>query len=269
MSKSYFFVTILILFVHKVCSQKDSVRIYQVQYERTLDFNDGLDPLVVLEKYTKFIEFNKSLYAKMGDSINTTKIIGDKDDDTTFTFKPDGKNISVVFKDYGKRTFYSKHEIAYKYFVIKDSLDIFDWKILDKTKEILGLTCQMATMNFRGRIYNAWFATELPTGGPWKYDGLPGMILEIKSLDNFISYKAIAFSSRLVKLEELVNPFMLKNMLTWEEFKVLYRKKAIELTSFRPNENSLGIKSSRGGIEMYIDEDDMEYNAALRRLSNN
>lgn len=263
---------ILLLFLactNYVCSQQDSIHLYQIQYKRTLDFNDGLNPFIIDEEYTKFIEFNRSLYARINKSENSKTIIEDSEDDTFLTFVPSGKNTSVVFKNYEDRTLYSKHEVAYKYFVVEDSLDIFNWEIMESSKEILGFTCQMATMNFRGRDYVAWFTTALPIGGPWKYDGLPGMILELNSIDNFISYEATGLINKIVHIEAIENPFNLKKSITWDEFKALYKKKAIELTSFTPNENTLGITSSRGGIEMYIDEDDIEYNEALKRISNN
>ena len=51
--------------------------------------------------------------------------------------------------------------------------------VVDSTKTILGYECTMATCEYRGRKWTAWFAVDVPIqDGPWKLSGLPGLILE-------------------------------------------------------------------------------------------
>lgn len=53
------------------------------------------------------------------------------------------------------------------------------WIIGDSTKQILGHTCRKAECDFQGRHWIAWFAVDIPIkDGPWKLNGLPGLILE-------------------------------------------------------------------------------------------
>lgn len=257
----------LLLAFSNIYSQLDSINVYQVEYLKKLTFDDDpSNPFFSSCEYVKFIELNKSIYKQKFGRNNDDTLIKDKNDDTVINFSPSGKNISVVFKDYKKDERYSKHEVAYKYFVVKDKLNTFNWKILSDSKRILGYNCQLATMDFRGRKYEAWFTTDLPVGGPWKYDGLPGMILEIKSIDDFIAFKATGIKNAVVKSENIKNPFKLKNFLKWNEFTALYKRKALELIDYRPNKNYVGVESSLGGIEFYIDKDDKEYNKAIKKL---
>ena len=73
------------------------------------------------------------------------------------------------------------------YYSLKTN-DIQHWKISDETKNIGNFKAQKATANFGGRHWEAWFSTELPfSEGPYKFRGLPGLILELKdSNENYL-----------------------------------------------------------------------------------
>ncbi|TKD61014.1 GLPGLI family protein [Flavobacterium sp. ASW18X] len=269
MVKKLYPLLVLLACALNLYAQQDSINIYQIQYERLLTFEDDPTPIKTIYDYTKFIELDKSICNINSKNKNGNLLEEDDADDSILYFTPSGSKLSMVYKDYKENELYTKGEVAYKYFVIKDRLDIFNWKIEEATKDILGFICQKATMDFRGRKYEAWFSSKLPVGGPWKYDGLPGMIMELKSLDNFIAFKAIGVKSDVKLLTSLENPFDTSKILNWAEYKALYKKKAIELLSYRPNENIGGIVSSRGGIETYIEDDDLEYNQALKNYYKN
>ncbi|MBE6177449.1 MAG: GLPGLI family protein [Rikenellaceae bacterium] len=57
----------------------------------------------------------------------------------------------------------------------------FDWQITSHQEEIAGYLCRQATTTFRGRQWTVWFTEELTEdAGPWKFSGLPGVILKAK-----------------------------------------------------------------------------------------
>ncbi len=61
-----------------------------------------------------------------------------------------------------------------------EEMDQFEWRILPETKKIKDFKVQKATTTFAGRDYIAWFTPEIPIAeGPYKFNGLPGLILEI------------------------------------------------------------------------------------------
>ena len=63
----------------------------------------------------------------------------------------------------------------------EEDLPEMDWKIQDETDTLLGYMVQKAVCSFRGRDYTAWFAPQLPMqAGPWKFSGLPGLILKVE-----------------------------------------------------------------------------------------
>lgn len=61
-----------------------------------------------------------------------------------------------------------------------EAMDQFEWEILPETRKIKDYEVQKATTSFAGREYVAWFTPEMPIAeGPYKFNGLPGLILEI------------------------------------------------------------------------------------------
>ena len=63
---------------------------------------------------------------------------------------------------------------------IEENVETPEWAIIpDSTTEILGYACQMATTQFKGRQWTAWYTEDIPIDeGPWKLRGLPGLILK-------------------------------------------------------------------------------------------
>ena len=77
------------------------------------------------------------------------------------------------------------------YYSLKTN-DIQHWKISDETKNIGNFKAQKATANFGGRHWEAWFSTELPfSEGPYKFRGLPGLILEMEDSTGTHAYKFV------------------------------------------------------------------------------
>lgn len=61
----------------------------------------------------------------------------------------------------------------------EESIPHIEWITTDSTMNIVGYECFMATADFHGRKWTAWFAPEIPVSdGPWKLCGLPGIILK-------------------------------------------------------------------------------------------
>lgn len=77
-------------------------------------------------------------------------------------------------------------------YAIVSQLPDFQWNIEKQTKSIKGYNCQLATGNWKGRTYHAWFTTDLPYSfGPWKLNGLPGIILEAADATNTIRFDCV------------------------------------------------------------------------------
>jgi len=112
--------------------------------------------------------------------------------DAISNIKEEGAWSYEVFKNYpqGKETVTDIASMLQGNFVYEEDLPVFDWKINSERQTILSYNCQKATVSFRGRDFIAWFAPDIPVpNGPWKFSGLPGLILKLSDSENNFVYE--------------------------------------------------------------------------------
>ncbi len=77
---------------------------------------------------------------------------------------------------------------------ISDSLFDMNWYFTSQRKTIGELPCQKAIALWRGRAYSAWFTEEIAIAeGPWKFGGLPGLIVELYDEERDLYWKLNSF----------------------------------------------------------------------------
>ncbi|WP_144283675.1 GLPGLI family protein [Chryseobacterium echinoideorum] len=101
----------------------------------------------------------------------------------------------------------------------------WNWKIVEENKEILGLKCQKATITKYGRNWVAYYTPAyLIPFGPYKFNNLPGLILEV--FDDKGDYHYTATSIEKFTKKYSVNRFMQPKIYSKTEY--LKVKKNIE-----------------------------------------
>ena len=79
----------------------------------------------------------------------------------------------------------------------------FNWKISNDKQKIGEYEAQKATTEFGGRKWTAWFTESIPfPDGPYKFSGLPGLIVKIEDADKNFSWVLTA-NKPLKEFEEL------------------------------------------------------------------
>lgn len=67
------------------------------------------------------------------------------------------------------------------------------WTIINESKIVQGHQCKKGVLTFGGRRWIAWYAVDIPiSDGPYKFYGLPGLILELASVDGDYKFKTTA-----------------------------------------------------------------------------
>ena len=97
------------------------------------------------------------------------------------------------------------------YYRYSEPFDEMSWVMTDSVKIIIGYECLQAKTTYHGRNWIAWFTPEIPIStGPWKFRGLPGIILEAYDSDRDYCFVATGIEK------------------TTEEIRPVYSKKQYE-----------------------------------------
>lgn len=113
--------------------------------------------------------------------------------------RPDGKRSKeYIYQNYPERGDVTVTDaVAMQWYDYNDDLHPQVWEVQDSLRIIDGYECYLATTDFRGRHWYAWFTTEIPIdNGPWKLGGLPGLILEAYDQNNHYHYSLLGFEQK-------------------------------------------------------------------------
>ncbi|MUP44698.1 GLPGLI family protein [Gramella sp. BOM4] len=111
-----------------------------------------------------------------------------------------------IFKNYQENELILAEKVFQYELKYKQDLNQIAWEIQPENKEMSGFSVQKATGTFAGRNYIAWFAPELPfPDGPYKFSGLPGLILKISDLQGHYEFRLIGFQELGKPVDKLLN----------------------------------------------------------------
>ncbi len=139
---------------------------------------------------SKFSDLNSIKSDSLTKIYNTQKRVTNEEFNKLFQMR--GKWNNVLIKDRDNKTIIVQDRVlnAYQY---DEKQPDFNWKLETETKIILGYNCNRATTQYRGRKYVAWYTTEIPiSNGPYVFEGLPGLIMEIEDSKDEFHFKAVA-----------------------------------------------------------------------------
>ena len=122
-------------------------------------------------------------------------------------------NSDYIIIDINNKSLYDKKFYSATSYYYEEPLPEFEWRVNDEISDtIIGYPCKTAECFFRGRHWKVWFSEELPMPyGPWKFHGLPGMILkaeDISGAHKFVAEEIVDNKCQICKyLKEPINYF--------------------------------------------------------------
>lgn len=130
-----------------------------------------------------------------------------------------------------------------------------DWVINeDSTKIILDYQCIMATTDYHGRKWAVWFTPEIPMqDGPWKFCGLPGLIMEASEPSGQHSFTVTGIEISTQPIFPIFNT----------EYEKMERKDMLRaLRHYRENSNAMfkaATGTELGGVDAPVTEETQKY----------
>lgn len=147
-------------------------------------------------------------------------------------------------------SFYFREHFLGEDLIVKEDMLKWNWEITEDTKMLGNFLCIKAITKFRGRTYEAWFTNNVPVSfGPWKFHGLPGLILEVREESNVLHIYASKINLSNKNNMKKVEASFYDNALTLEQYNI--RKLELLRESFR----KLSARLPQGSTPLVLDED--------------
>ncbi|MDR0954854.1 MAG: GLPGLI family protein [Rikenellaceae bacterium] len=138
-------------------------------------------------------------------------------------------------------------------YLYEETLLPIPWTLSSETKTILSYTCRKATATFRGRSYTAWFTTDIPiSSGPWKFGGLPGLILQIEDTQKHYVWECIGLEQLQPRKEAIKLYNNSYDPISREELDKIYRRYHKDRVAFRVALGIMVLTNSPDGTPVEI-----------------
>jgi GLPGLI family protein len=185
----------LLFFTSFLYSQSKEDKVYSITYLNT--FKDRISYNYPAKEYSRLlVNGNTSIYQIYNvmklDTLRKLGKVTESDKNKYFSYFKH----SIFIKE--KKLTYNDAIYKDQYFY-EEVID-YQWKIGNDVKTISGYECKNATLSYGGREWQAWFSLELPIdAGPYKFKGLPGLIIKITDSTKTYDFELYAIVERDLK----------------------------------------------------------------------
>lgn len=234
--KRYIFIIFLIAFYsfpsfsqqidpQKVIDYSELEIVYKLTYQQdSTDSNDlRMEYMILLIGNHKsiFLSYNNMLwikrYREAVERNQVQELFSSQDRPPASRFR------YSIYKNFPEGKVTTVDHLPGNHFRYEEYMDQFNWELTNQRKSILGFTAQKATTYYGGRVWVAWFTTDIQfSEGPYKFHGLPGLILKISDTKNHY-----VFEIESIQKTEPPQPinFIQRHYINTERAKFLRAKK--------------------------------------------
>lgn len=150
------------------------------------------------DSFTKFSDFASIKLDSLREIFSHQDFVDAKDLNQIMEYKILWGNITLKKLKDGTVTHQNRIKRLYEY---EEDIPDFKWQFEKGEKKILGHYCKKASVKYKGRNYIAWYSTEIPiNNGPYVFQGLPGLILEIGDLEGIFHFVAQGIDKKQIDI---------------------------------------------------------------------
>ena len=177
--KKIIFLILILVAVNKTTGQEITI-CGEVEYIQSTHFSRDFS-----RDFTLKFNNNNSIYQEANVANKQEEIErANQDEGQQLNIDIPRNNLNSEFFYNDRNSFHFMEVWFDKELLVKEDSLTWKWNLKDEVKKIGKFNCQKATIEFRGRDYTAWFTEEIPVPfGPWKFQGLSGLILEVYDND--------------------------------------------------------------------------------------
>lgn len=202
----------------------------EVTFKRTTSWTKMNDQMTFLSKQQK--EKNAYMFGNIDISTQTYTLFfspkgskyEEKEENTNgYSWR---KEQFVIYRDFENETLTDVIDFLGKTYVVEDSLERPQWKILNDIKDVAGHICMKAQIKdpIKNQVIVAWFAQDIKAkAGPERLWGLPGLILELD-----INNGACVISASKIEFKKLTTELDLPKKIKGSKIKEVGYQQMIE-----------------------------------------
>lgn len=148
--------------------------------------------LQIGEENSRFVDYSAF-------QLDSVSAISGVSDETVKEYEKRDRNVENYFEssiDFSAADakFTVRAPIGLSYYQHEEAAPVCDWKYTDGTDTVCGYECRKATGSYGGRQWTVWYTEEIPVPyGPWKFAGLPGLVMKAADSENIHSFNAVSF----------------------------------------------------------------------------
>lgn len=201
----------------------DEFAISKCEYKFTHRYDTANFEKKISENYVLLLGKSASVYQSK-DRFEQDSIMIENSKKTGAMMPPSGKryNAEKIYLFHDKKSFFITSHIVIGKYVVEKSFPKLNWTLHKDTIHFNSYILNKATTSYNWRNYICWYATSLPfKAGPWKLNGLPGLIFKAYDETNRISFELNNFTQLNTK-ESIKWDNKYKN-ISWDEYlKLVY-----------------------------------------------